>query len=230
MPDRVPFRLLAAVLRLVLPVVVVSFAGCAFDPPPEPLPPIDPIPINDSPRNALRRFEGVYQRKILVDYEPLFASNFRFTFSSQSDPGLAALYGTSWNKDDEIESTRHLFDGFVDGDGVFQGPAEAIALSLEGYSIIPDPRKPDSAAWYQVAIVPSVQLRLTILGGTEVSISAPHDFYLVRGDAAVLDAAQEARDDRWYVWRWDDRSAALPGAGTWGALRSTYAADPEPNR
>ncbi|MGH7725053.1 MAG: hypothetical protein ACREOU_06445, partial [Candidatus Eiseniibacteriota bacterium] len=64
-------------------------------------------------------------------------------------------------------------------------------------------------------------------------------FYLVRGDAAVLDTGQEARTDRWYIYRWDDLSQPLPGgparlaslnAGalgtpaptTWGGLKDGY--------
>jgi hypothetical protein len=222
-----PGRAFLRPFRVALP-LVLAFHGCAFDPPPKPILP-EPIPLNDTPHNTLRRFDLVYEQKKLQDYEVLFASNFRFTFSSQSDPDLADTYGTSWGKDDEIESTQHLFEGFTDSNGDFQAQAGTIELAFEGFSIVDDPYRPDSGAYYKFVIVPSVQLRLAILGGNEVIVHAPHDLYLVRGDVAVLDDAQEARDDRWYVWRWDDRSPPVAGARSWGAMRSTYAGpDPAP--
>jgi hypothetical protein len=233
---------------LVLALAVAALpilAGCSsnpFTPPPDDgggLP--TNTPLNDTPQNTMLRFEATYERQVLPEYEKLFASNFIFTFSNQSDPELAAEYGTSWGKDDEVESTSHLFDGFTSTEPpyAFQGPAAAIALSLDGASFIDDPAYPDSTEFYKWVIVPSVNLTITIAGGEEFQISAPHDFYLVRGDVALLDAGQEARADRWYIHRWDDKSAPLartPGPAlltegdrpihSWGNLKATYVTTP----
>jgi hypothetical protein len=229
----------SAALALVLAVPVL--AGCGGNPF---TPPIDDggglppnTPLNDTPQNTLLRFEATYENQVIAEYEKLFTSNFRFTFSNQSDPELVTQYGNTWGKDDEVESTSHLFNGFTNELGEFQGPASAIALSLDGASFIDDPSRPDSAAFYKYVIVPSVNLNITIAGGEEFQISAPHDFYLVRGDVALLDPAQEARADRWYIYRWDDKSAPLaagatrlathdasggPARTTWGSLRARY--------
>ena len=235
-------RLALSVLALsvlALLALVFASAGCIFDPDEDPPIRITGIPDADTPQNALIRFEKVYELQRLPDYEAMFASNFRFTFSSQSDPGLASLYGDSWGKDDEVESTSHLFTGFTNDAGEFQQAAAAIELAFTGASFVDDPSRPDSGAYYKYVIVPAVNLRIGLAGGEEFQISAPHDFYLVRGDAAVLDASQPARADRWYVHRWDDRSAPLAAATrlasfgatpvhtTWGALRSAYVGLPK---
>lgn len=197
-------------------------------------------PLNDTPQNTMLRFEATYENQVVAEYEKLFAANFRFTFSSQTDQELVDRYGTSWGKDDEIESTSHLFSGFTNEEGMFQAPASSIILTLSGASYIDSPLHPDSAAYYKQVIVPAVSLniKLSDANSTEYEISAPHDFYLVRGDVALLDENQEARADRWYIYRWDDRSVSL-GAGatrlashdsgggaarnSWGFVKSVYA-------
>ena len=230
---------------LALAVALPVLAGCSSNPF---TPPVDDggglpsnTPLNDSPQNTMLRFEATYENQVLAEYEKLFTSNFRFTFSSQADPALEQQYGTSWGKDDETESTSHLFSGFTDIDGNFQAPASQIILSISGASFIPEPTLPDSGDYYRRVIVPVVNLSIKIsdANSTEYQIEAPHDFYLVRGDVAVLDAAQEARADRWYIYRWDDRTPTPPGGAarlasldagggtirsSWGQLKGTYAA------
>jgi hypothetical protein len=66
-------------------------------------------------------------------------------------------------------------------------------------------------------------------------ISARHEFYIVRGDAALLAAGQEARTDRWYIRRWDDLSTSTGLIGriasidagavkptSWGSLKNSF--------
>jgi hypothetical protein len=234
---------------LALVLVAPLVAGCGSNPF---NPPIDPggglpvdTPLNDTPQNLMLRFEASYENQVLNEYEKLFTSNFRFTFSSQSDQNLVDRYGTNWGKDDEIESTSHLFDGFTNETGQFQGPASAITLSLAGAQFIDEPTQPDSGSFYKRVYVSPVSLRIEIAATEETiyDIAAPHEFYLVRGDVALLDGTQEARADRWYVYRWDDKSpaigttAAVPrlasltsGMGpirtTWGNLKSSYVPTP----
>jgi hypothetical protein len=202
-------------------VALLAAAGCAFDPPPAPPPPPTPIPVADTPQHAIERFVGTYETFVIADYGALFTKDFRFTFSSQSDPELAAQYGTSWGKDDELESTSHLFAGFVDAGGTFQPAAVRIDLELPFTQELDDPFHPDSIEHYRLVAVPRLLLDIGLSDERGFNVDAPHDFYLVRGDAAVLDDAQEARADRWYVYRWDDRSSALPQAA-WARARARY--------
>ncbi len=202
--------------------LVISFAaGCAFDPPPAPPPPPTTIREADTPQNKVLRFAGTYETLVVTDYQDLFTTDFRFTFSSQSDPELAAEYGATWGKDDEIESTLHLFQGFVDADGVFQPAATRIDLDLPHIQELEDPFHPDSVEHYRRISVPRLLLEISLTDERGFNVDAPHDFYLVRGDAALLGEGQEARSDRWYLYRWDDRSSALPQA-VWAAARARY--------
>jgi hypothetical protein len=119
--------------------------------------------------------------------------------------------------------------------------ASDIQLSLAGAQFIDDPAKPDSGAYYKYVIVPTVTLDLVIPATDGFAIAAPQDFYLVRGDVAVLDPNQQATADRWYIWAWKDKStlsaavtphlASLATGGqparmSWGTLKAGYAGAP----
>jgi hypothetical protein len=194
-------------------------------------------PTNDTPLNTMKRFEQTCEFQDLPKYGILFASDFRFTFSSSADMDLALQYGDHWRKDDEIQSAHHLFEGFTNTLGEAIPPASRISMNLNGVQVITDPEHADSAAYYQKVVVDSVMLTVQLPGtpeSTTYDINARHEFYLVRGDAAVLDAGQETRTDRWYIRRWDDLAV---GAGTtativagptptypitWGRLKAGY--------
>ena len=234
---------------LVLGLAVLPLAtGCGsnpFNPPTDlggGLPP--ETPLNDTPQNTMLRFEATYEHQVLAQYELLFASNFRFSFSLDSDPLLVSQYGTNWGKDDEVESTSHLFDGFTNEAGVFVPGAADIALTLDGKQFVDDPTiDPDSSVYYKFVIVPTISLLLIVPGTDGYEIVAPHNFYLVRGDKAgregILDANQQATVDRWYIWKWEDNSprlgavaprlASLGADGgratttSWGNLKGYYA-------
>jgi hypothetical protein len=242
----------SSLLLLVLAALPV-LAGCGknpFNPPVDGgnggLPP--DTPLADSPQNAMTRFQRCYENQVVAEYEKMFAANFRFTFSSQSDPGLVSRYGNNWGKPDEVESARHLFDGFTNELGQYQQPATNIALQLTGIAFYDDPAKPDSASFYKWVVVPGLTATIKVGGpeDPEYNIQARHEFYLVRGDVAVLDTGQEARADRWYIYRWDDLSLPLaapqlgtasagslaggsttatgtPVSLTWGSLKAAYA-------
>jgi hypothetical protein len=205
--------------------LVLCLCGCAFDPPVggDKIP---PPPINDSPQGALLRLGYIYEQQALPLYEPLLTSDFRYTFSVASDPELVDRY-PNWGRDDEVESTQHLFEGFRNSLGQSVPRASRITLDLTGVQYGPDPTNPDSAAWYQRVVVTSVDLAV-VIGEDTYEASGRHEFYFVRGDAAVLDAGQETRPDRWYLKRWDDLSPRLaagspPQAVTWGGVRDLLA-------
>jgi hypothetical protein len=212
--------------------LALLLCGCGNDPfRPRPIPPPPP-----GDENVMQRFERVYEFQDLPNYEKLLTSDFRYTFSAASDPNLVAQYGNNWGKDDEVESTKHLFEGFTNSAGDFFPAASRIDMTLTGVQYQPDFTHADSAAYYQKVVVTAVDMTIevpTTPDPTTYQISARHEFYIVRGDAAVLDANQEARADRWYIRRWDDLStgtavkapipstrAALFVPATWGALRA----------
>jgi hypothetical protein len=214
-------------LLLLLGFAAISAPGCGsnpFEPPPDDggggLP--DNTPLNDSPANTMLRFEATYENQVIGEYEKLFTSDFRFTFSSQSDEDLVIRYGTSWGKDDEIESTRHLFQGFIDSEGKPQAAATQITLDLNGMSELPDPSHDlDSLEYFRLMAVPALHLILALADNSSgYEVQAPHDFFLIRGDLAgslgQLDPGQEAGANRWYIYRWDDKSPELPAAPTTG--------------
>ena len=229
-----------------LPLVVLlsSLAGCAFHPP-EGKKGDEEIPEATTPAQLMVRFERVYELQSLVKYEPLLTSDFRYTFSSASDPNLVTQYGDNWGKDDEVESTKHLFEGYTNTSGVVVPKASRIEMTLSGVQYQPDYEHSDSAEYYQRVIVSSVDMTIevpTTPDPTTYAISARHEFYVVRGDAAVLDVGQEARVDRWYIRRWDDLSTALAArksvVGTasdapvrafpsWGSLKVAMVAWPQ---
>jgi hypothetical protein len=211
-------------------------------------PPIDPggdghvpgdTPVNDSPQNLMIRFEKSYEFQDLPAYENLLTSDFRYTFSLASDPLLVDQY-PNWGLDDEKQSAQHLFDGFTNTSGTFVPAATRIDMTLNGVQYSGDFTHSDSASHYQKVIVTSVDMQIEVPGQTDAiiyNISARHEFYIVRGDAALLDSGQEARSDRWYIRKWDDlstgltavaRLASINGAGvqrtpaTWGAVKDTY--------
>ena len=136
----------------------------------------------------------------------------RFSFSSQSDPSLVQQYGETWGKDDELESTTHLFLGFVDFNGELQPRAQALELSMPVMQSFDDPFHGDSLDHYRLINVPRLRLDIALVDGREFAVDAPHRFFVVRGDAAVLSSEQEASSERWYVYRWDDLSAPLLAA------------------
>jgi hypothetical protein len=215
-------------IGLALALVLLPLAaGCAFKPDTGGGGPGPTIPLNTTPENLMARFDGMYEAKNLGEYKLLFTSDFRFTFSSQSDAELVTLYGNSWGKDDEVESTSHLFEGFQSSeppDFPTYSPATNITMDLRGPQYLDDLIRPDSSAFYKYVVVPTVDLQITVFIGsveTTYEISAPHDFYLVRGDVAQLDPDQEASADRWYIYRWDDKSPRV-GAAVAPRLSSTY--------
>jgi hypothetical protein len=223
--------------------LALTVAGCGDNDDPAPLQPepVSPLPsgtpLNDTPQNTMIRFEVAYENQALTEYLALFTNDFSFRFSTQSDPALVSQFGSTWGVTRDSASTRHLFDGFTNEQGDFLPGASDITLSLAGPQFVADPDRPDSAAFYKLVIVPTIFLDLTISGGDGYAIAAPHDFHLVRGDAAVLRPGQVADSTRWYLHRWTDKSTTLaliaprratpahtmPARdATWGTLKALY--------
>jgi len=222
---RLPF---ASPLPYVGLALAACLAGCgAFAPEPIHPPPPPPPAQNSTPQGAILRLQRAYGYQDLTDYASLLTADFRYTFSAQSDPKLVSTYGNNWGKDDEYESAKHLLTGFTNTQGVYVPPASRIVVQFVNDQYYPDPAHADSGAWYVYCPVTDVNLTIDVpVGGGDVTtydISAPHAFYLVRGDAAFLDPGQPADSTHWYVRHWDDLSPAPPvAAATWGGMRGAY--------
>ena len=197
---------------LLLPLLALLFlAGCSGDDPVQPIHQ-DPVPHdtpqNDSPLNLMVRFETTYEYQVLAEYKLLLTQDFRFNFSNQTDPLLVTKYGNNWGKVDEGTSAGNLFDG--------HNGASSIELQLAALNYGEDPLHLGDTVHYQKVSVTRMTGTIEIPSdqGAEPSrflIDARQDFYIVRGDVAVLDTDQAANSTRWYVYRWDDLSEPLAG-------------------
>ena len=218
-----PVRPLPTTCALLL-LAVAPLCGCAFDPPVVPPPPPITLPDATSPTELMERFRLVYERQLAPEYAAVLTSDFRYTFSLESDPALVAQYGENWGKDDEVDSATHLFDGFVSSvSGNFVPGASSIVMSLNALQVFDDPGHSDSSAYYKRVVVSRVVMSIELPATPDpqvLDIDARHEFFVVRGDVAVLDPAQEPRTDRWYIRRWEDLSTSLPAVVTWGARKA----------
>ena len=202
---------------------MLAFAGCGgnpFTPPPDTGNgglPVD-TPANDSPQNTMVRFQRTYEYQVQPEYVKLLTNDFRYTFSLDSDPALVTQYGANWGKDFEAESAANLFDGFTNSSGAYVPGATNITMALNSVQYFDDPAHSDSSAYYQWVTVARVVMSIEVPGdanGPQIYyIDAPHNFYLVRGDAlgASLDTDQPATSTHWYIRKWDDLSPP-PAAG-----------------
>ncbi len=189
-------------------------------------------PLNGTPRNTMLRLEAAYQYQDLSVYKSLLTADFRYTFSPQSDSALVALYGDNWGKVDEVLAAQRLLTGFTNAQGKFMPPASSVILQFANDQYLADPAHADSAANYDDTPIGAVALDVDIptsTGTITYGVRAPHRFFLVRGDAAVLDPGQPADSLHWYVRRWDDLAAPPGGATTaasvattWGRLKARY--------
>jgi len=242
MPATAATRVTRASLLLTA-LLALALAGCGGDDGPtacncgnpDPLPP--GTPANDTPEHLMTRFEAAYENQVLEGFAPLLTADFRFHFSNQTDPALVSQYGDNWRKDDELTSTENLFEGFTNENGDHVPGATSLQLTLSSMGIVGDPDHADSTTHYKLATVANASLQLQVPGTDGWLITAPHDFYLVRGDAAVLGEGQAADSTRWYVRKWDDMSPSLAarkgGAwipslampaeeATWGSIKYLY--------
>jgi hypothetical protein len=171
----------------------------------------------------------------VLGYTALFTDDLRFQFSTQSDSVLVALYGGNWSWDDESAAAEHLYEGFVDAHGILHPAASSLAVDFVNARFYLDPEHPDSAAEYAFTPVAAANLTVEVPGdgGRTIRfvVSAPQDFWLVRGDAARLRAGQPADSTRWYIRRWEELAPASESPGpasgdtirtTWGRLKASY--------
>jgi hypothetical protein len=208
-----------------------------FHDPPAPVEPPDGLPAGtpqaDSPSNLTARLEATWESQVVNEYAKLLTGDFRYHFSADADPLLANQY-PNWGLDDEVESTKHLFEGFTNSMGETVPAASRIDLTMSGVIYQDDSQHPDSTAYYRKIVMVSLNGLIevpTYLDPIFYNVSARHELYVVRGDAAVLPAGTPGEANRWYLRRWDDLATPVASKGpvihpasvaTLGAIKAQY--------
>ena len=241
MKSRFSTRGVIALLALALGAWVM-LAGCfnPWDPREAGLGVTEPAPIPNSPEGALRLLEWCYDQRAIAEYRELFSDDYRFVFGAL-DPYGNAYRSTPWTRNDEVESTTHLFQG---GDAN-QPAASSITIILDrNFRVSNDPRYDVSLARWHKLIRTSVTLHVTTEAGQQ-SASGYGNFFLVRGDSALIPLELSQRgfkpdSNRWYIQRHEDDTFSDQGGGgaaaarlrpataldlvqrTWGYLKALY--------
>jgi hypothetical protein len=212
--------------------ILLVAAGCGGSKPTKVVVPKDGLPagtpINDSELHLLTRFEATFEAQSGVEYAKLLTDDFVFHFSQASDPDLVLAYGENWGRDDETAAITNLFEGFDAQSGQHIPGASIIQMDLYGVQTLADTSHVDSLAYYRKIVVARIVMSIEVPGTPEptiYNIDSRQEFYVVRGDAAVLAAGQAAQSDRWYIHRWDDLS--LGGPVPYGKWPTTNPSQPK---
>ena len=206
--------------------------------PEPPAPPEDGLPDGtpqaDSPTHVLTRMEATWESKVEAEYMKLLSGDFRFHFSAASDPQLVDQY-PNWNRSDDEIAIVHMFHGFTNSNGLAIPGASGIDMTLAGLEYYDDPEHADSTAMYQKVVVPVIDLTIEVPFASDPAVyqvSGRQEFYVVRGDVAVLPSGAVPDIDRWYIRRWDDLAVPVfarkgpvinpARSSTIGSIRSLY--------
>jgi hypothetical protein len=222
--------------RFALGIFCGVLAGCSGDHLTQPKP--EPIPI-DPPAAAIQRFVLAYEQKNAIKYQAMFTGDFTYEFSNAADPVLAQQFSTGWFKNDERESSLHLFSGYTPpGDSTLPAAATidinlAVSLPTDDNSAGVNP-----ATHKVLPTAVNGMISVPVPGGDVLTYAIENNFnvfYIVRGDVAVnLDSSQPADVQHWYIYRWVDLTGATavrtaPSDGpvptnptTWGAIKARY--------
>lgn len=172
--------------------------------PPSPARALEPLPAratpaeSDGPHALFDRLRAAYQERDAEAYQAMLADDFRFDFGDDED---RAKYPDGFDREDEVATARHLFEGFVDASGQPRPRARKIALELGGLALGPDPAFPCDPAHHLLADVPRVRLAIEFVDGTRMLASGHHAFWLVRADSAGGDTLG------WRIRRWVEEPA-----------------------
>lgn len=152
----------------------------------------------DSPAGWITRFERAYESRALAEYAALLTTDFRFHFGDDEN---RAKSPDGWGREDELISAGHLFEGFVNDQGVEMPAAVGIELDPGKTTIEGDPLHPDDPR-FAVIRAPGVNLTVHVGASGYFVDQDCHTFWVVRGDAAFLGPDQAADPDHWYLRRW----------------------------
>jgi hypothetical protein len=194
----------------------LASSGCIFSPKPDnKITPPTPLPPNDTPANAIERFRLAYEQKLATEYQGMFTGDFTYEFSNATDPKLVSDYSTGWFKNDEKESSAHLFAGYSPPGGVTLEPASTISIKL-AVNIPTDDNTSGVDPTTHKYLATRVDGQIVVPNpGTDATTYVIENnfnvFYVVRGDQAVnLDTTQPADSVHWYIYRWVDLTGTSP--------------------
>jgi hypothetical protein len=189
-----------------------------------------PAPVPSSASNLLRLLEWCYNNQTIAEYRELFTDDYRFIFSPLDSSG-AEYRGTPWTREDELIYATHLFVG----GSADRPPASHIRLDLDkNFFVYPDPdfSQTDPRGRWHKNIRTQVLFNIQTDDGSLIEISGAAQFYMVRGDSALIPEELRLRgfdpdSNRWYIRRWDDETAqpetgALAAGPAGGPLRSAW--------
>jgi hypothetical protein len=156
----------------------------------------------------VRLLEWCYKHRSFSEYRELFTADYRFVFSNRDSAGRNYPAETPWTRDDELESTRKLFEG---GDAN-QLAATQISLTLDkNFTVLNDPRPGKNNPTQRKSITTQVNLTITTTDGAATNVFGTVTFYLVRGDSAnipqeLIDLGFGPDPNRWYIEQWLDNT------------------------
>lgn len=195
---------------LLLMGVALSIAGCfnPFDPariagdaaasrPPSP----------SDPTGLMRLYEWCYNHRAYQEYTELFTADYRFVFSANDTNGNA-YRDVPFTREDELISTGKLFSG---GEAN-QPAASTINLVFDRrLGIFLNPYR-GNTKWHRT-VTTTVVLSINFTDGTQTEVRGQAEFWVVRGDSAIIPDELLARgfepdSNRWYIERWEDRTLA----------------------
>ena len=217
----------AARLPVTALALCIAFAGCSDEHSSVAPPPPPPIP-----GPVMERFVLAYEQKKPAQYQAVFTGDFTFEFSNATDPLLVQQYSTGWFKNDEKESSNHLFNGYTPPGGM-QLPA-ATTIDIHLASDIPTDDNTSIDPRTHKVLLTRVDGSITVpqSGSPPLTYEITNNlnqFFLVRGDLAdSLESTQPADSLHWYIYRWVDLSETTPGnrpatqTKTWAALKANY--------
>jgi hypothetical protein len=181
-----------------------------------------PPPAPNTPSNTLLLFKWCYENRSQAEYRELFTADYRFAFAALDTNGNA-YRDQPWTRDDELESSRKLFEG-----GEADQPAASlITLVLDrSFRVQNDTRPGKYNPEQRKTITTQVNLTIQTVDGTATNVNGKATFFLVRGDSALIpdDIGLGPDPNRWYIERWEDQTYAPTGAqalmagGSAGAL------------
>jgi len=189
-----------------------------------------PPPAPNTPSNTLLLFKWAYENRSQAEYRELFTADYRFAFAA-ADTNGNQYRGDTWTRDDEIESSRKLFEG---GD-VTQPAASQITLVLDRNFKVQNDTRPDKYdPDRRKTITTQVNLTIQTIDGAATNVNGKATFFLVRGDSADIppDLGFGPDANRWYIERWEDQTfaptlaQALTARGAVPASRSATGAAP----
>lgn len=196
--------------RFLVPACAVAalLVGCSNDKAPMGVG-TDEAPLADSPAHLLRRLEWSFNHLDESVYQTLFSDDYRFAFSALDTNGNA-YQQFPWTREDETISARKLFLG---GD-VTQPRATSISLMFDRTFVVTGDTRGDGVTRdprMHKSIGTTVTLNIRTADGQAIDVLGNAQFYVSRGDSAVVPAGLPPDSTHWYIARWEDHTAQATG-------------------